>query len=726
MSIAVSCLLALSLSTPATGSIPARNGEEARWLRYAAISPDGAHVAFSYAGDIWVAPVTGAGETEPVEARLLTTHVGYETRPVWAPDSRTIAFAADWFGQLDVFLTTIDRAPATRLTFHSASDVPTSFSADGRELWFTSSRQDAVEARLGSAVLSELYAIDIGGGAPRRLLTTPAELARPNADGSIVLYQDLKAYEDPWRKHQVSSHARDLWKWTPATGEHVQLTSFRGEDRDPVWIGDAMAFLSERGGSFNVWVAPLDRMQDARPVTRHEVHPVRFLSAADDGTLAYTYDGEIWVLKPGEATRRLPVVARVDQRTNPLERETFRDGVTEMAVSPDEDEVAFVARGEVFVASIEHGTTRRVTETPEQERSVTWAKDGRTLYYASERDGSWNLYASSIRREEEEDFSAATLLSEEVLLADEHETFQPLASPDGKHLAFLVDRDAIHVMDLETKQHRAVVPANWNYSYEDGDISYAWSPDSRWLTFTYSPYERYTGDVGIVSIDGGDAAQGDELVNASRSGYDEGAPRFTPDGKAVVYASGRFGQREHSGRGGQADVLAVYLTQAAYDEAALSWEELERVEQKRKEEEKEKKKAEKEKAKQEGEDDAGEDDAEDDEKAVEPIEVELDRMDERRRRLTMQSAPTGDLVVTPNGEAVIYMAEVDGKWDLWTSHLRDKKTQRLLELGDESPGAALHLSKDGKTLVIRTAKGQLKKAKLTLGEHDLPEGRCTA
>ena len=717
----------MSLATALLLTLPLTAAEdEARWLRYTAISPDGQHVAFSYAGDLWVAPVTDGA---PAEAELLTTHVGYETMPVWAPDSKTIAFAADWFGQMDVFLTTLDRAPAKRLTFHSAGDAPSCFSPDGKELWFTSRRQDAVQARLGSPVLSELYAIDVDGGAPRRILTTPAEAAAPRADGSVVLYHDLKSYEDPWRKHHESSMARDLWKWSPSTGEHTQLTRYRGEDRSPVWLPESgkIAFLSERGGSFNVYIAFVDEVEHAHPLTNHDTHPVRFLSAAKDGTLAYTWNGELYTLVPGEEPRHHPIVAKVDQRVNPLSRKTFRDSVDEIAVSPDEDEVAFVVHGEVFVASMDHGTTRRVTETPEQERSVTWGEDGRTLYYASERGGSWNLYSTTIVREEEEDFSGSTLLAEEVLLADGRESFQPLISPDGKHLAFLVDREAIHVMDLETKEHREVVPAIWNYSYSDGDIRYEWSPDSLWLTFSYSPYQRFSGEVGAVRIEDG------EIVNVSESGYDEGAPAFSPKGEAVVYTSSRFGQQEHSGRGGQADVMAVYLTQASYDEAQLSWEELEKLEERRAKEKKKEEEAkaeaeekdedaEADEADEEGDEAEDEADEEDDEDAVDPIEFDQRRLDQRRRRLTMQSAPIGDVLMTPNGEAVIYMAEVDGKWDLWTSHIRDRKTQRLTSIGDDNGGADLYLTEDGKTLVIRTAGGKLMKAKLSTGEHDLPEG----
>ena len=712
----------LTLVAVAALTAPQRLIEEARWIRHAAISPNGTHVAFSYAGDLWVVPTAADGDF--AQAELLTTHVGYETSPVWSPDSRTIAFAADWYGQFDVFVTTLERAPARRLTYHSADDTPVTFAEGGFEVWFTSSRQDVVQARIGSAAMSELYAIRTDGGAPRQLLTTPAERANPNDNDSLVLYQDRKAYEDEWRKHHVSSHARDLWSWNRETGAHTKLTEYRGEDRDPVWLPNGqMAFLSERGGSFNIWVMPIGDEESAKPLTIHTVHPLRFLSAADDGTFAYIYDGELWVRPLDGESRRIPVIARVDVRQNAVARSDERNGATEMAVSPEGDEVAFVLRGEVFVASLEHGTTKRVTTTPEQERSVTWAADGRSLYYASERDGSWNLYRSSIRRDVEQRFSAATLLDEEAILADlDVEEFQPVVSPDGKQLAYLHDRESLRVLELEGGGTKEVVSPDWNYSYQDGDISYSWSPDSRWLTFTYSPYQRFSGEVGAVDVASG------EIVNVSASGYDEGAPKFSPDGKVVVYPNGRFGQRQHSGRGGQSDLMGAYLTQAAYDQSLLDWENVALAKAAREQEEQRAKEQEEEHAAaaagdepvaEEAPDAAREDDTEEAEEN-EPIEFERDGLRDRKRRLTLQSAPMGDFVMTPDGEAVIYFAEVDGKWDLWTSHLRDRKTQRLLALGG-TRGGDLHLSEDGKTLVIRSSDGRLQKASISTGKHDLPE-----
>lgn len=94
-------------------------------------------------------------------------------------------------------------------------------------------------------------------------------------------------------------------------------------------------------------------------------------------------------------------------------------------------------RGDVYVTSIDYKTTKQITNTPDQERDISFAPDGRTLVYSSERNGLWQLYTSTIVRKEEKQFTYATELKEERLTKSNITSFQPQYSPDGKEIAFL-------------------------------------------------------------------------------------------------------------------------------------------------------------------------------------------------------------------------------------------------------------------------------------------------
>ncbi|MEY3051245.1 MAG: hypothetical protein RLY31_1030 [Bacteroidota bacterium] len=441
---------------------------EAGWFRYPAISPDGNTVVFSYGGDLYKVSSEG-GAAVP-----MTMHAGQDCFPVWSADGSRIAFASDRYGNFDVFLMPAAGGTAERLTFHSASDIPSDFSLDGEAVIFSSGRLDATTNQLfPSGVLTELYEVPILGGMPRQLLTTPALDARFGTDGRSLFYHDRKGYEDSFRKHHRSSVTRDIWRFDRADRAHHRLTTFEGEDRNPVPSPDGrhLYFLSERSGTYNVWKMGIDG-QDAVQLTFLDKHPVRYLSCSRDGLLCFSYNGDLYTCREGAEPRKLSVRVGTDQAANAVQILRTDKDITEMTLSPNGKEIAFVFRGEVFAASVKEGTTRRITSTPEQERSVRFSPDGRSLVYAGERGGSWNIYQSSLVRPDEQYFFQSTILSEKTVLATAAETFQPSYSPDGKSIAFLEDRTTLRVADLESGDVRTVLPGDRNYSYQDGDQHY--------------------------------------------------------------------------------------------------------------------------------------------------------------------------------------------------------------------------------------------------------------
>lgn len=417
------------------------------WLRYPAISPDGKQIAFAYRDDLYLVDAEG-GMAVP-----LTQHAAHDVEPVWSPDGKRIVFRSARYGNFDLFILSLNGGRTQRLTWHSAHDYPGDFTPDGQTVYFSSQRLDPPEASgFPSWVMPELYGVSVDGGQPRQVLSTPAEAVAVAPDGQSLLYQDRKGYEDVWRKHHTSSVARDIWRYMPDTGAHTTLTSFEGEDRNPVWgdNGDVF-FLSERSGTFNIWrfsIASTDLAASAEQLTHFDKHPVRFLSRANTGQLCFSWHGEMYTLMPGETPLKVPIRVITQDRVAARSIRKITNGATEIALSPNGAELALMINGDIFVTSVAHKLTRQITATPEQERSVSFSPDGRALLYASERGGSWNLYRSTLARKDEKRFYLATQIDEEAILATPVETFQPAYSPDGSEVAYLEERNTLRVLSI--------------------------------------------------------------------------------------------------------------------------------------------------------------------------------------------------------------------------------------------------------------------------------------
>lgn len=656
------------------------------WLRDVQISPDGTEIAFCYKGDIYKVPANGGTATQ------LTTQASYECSPIWSPDSKQIAFASDRNGNFDLFVMSADGGAARRLTTHSASEIPSTFTTDGNYILFSASIQDPANSALfPTSAMTELYKVPVTGGRTEQVLGTPAEMVCFDKSGKTFLYQDRKGFEDEWRKHHTSSITRDVWLYDSENGKHTNLTAHAGEDRNPVFApdGQTVYFLSERDGStFNVYSFPISSPQSLKTVTHFKTHPVRFLSMGSNGTLCYTYDGEIYTQKQGDKPQKVKIdIIRDDQNT--IADLNFSNGATSATVSPDGKQVAFIVRGEVFVTSADYNTTKQITHTPAREAGLTFSPDNRTLAYASERNGNWELYMAKIARKEEANFPNATAIEEEVLLpSDKTERTYPQFSPDGKELAFIEDRNRLMVINLETKKVRQVTDGSTWFS-TGGGFDYSWSPDGKWFTLEFigNRHDPYS-DIGMVS------AQGGKIINLTNSGYTSGFPRWVLDGNAILFITERYGMRAHASWGSLNDVMLVFMNQDAYDKFRLSKEDYEL----QKELEKEQKNTTEAKKNDKKKGDNKEKSEEKKEEKVKDIVVELNNIEDRIVRLTPNSSDLGSAIITKDGETLYYLSAFEGGYDLWKMNLRKKDTKLLHKM--DAGWANMEMDKDGKNLFL--------------------------
>lgn len=663
-------------------------GQTPLWLRYPSISPDGETIAFNYKGDIYLVSSNGG------QARALTTHQDHDFMPIWSPDGKTIVFASNRHGNYDIYSMPSQGGSAKRLTFNSSNDYPCSAKADGT-VYFSSSRLDSeLNSQFPTGALSELYSIDNEGNL-NQVLTTPAEAAHWNKDGSKLIYHDKKGYEDDWRKHHTSSVTRDVWMYDPSSKEHIQLTNFNGEDRNPIWSTDEQSFyyLSEESGSFNVWKKDINGANKLQ-LTSLKNHPVRFLSMSASGTMAFSYHGELYTMKEGGEPMKVTIQINNDEDFNVTELIDVKGEVSEMTLSPNGKEIAFIARGEIFVTAVDFSETKRITNTPEQERSVSFSPDGRSLLFASERNESWNIYRVNLTREEEKYFYLSTVLKEEDVVVTDQETFQPAFSPDGKKVAFLEERVILRVKNLESKEVRTILEKKYNYSYSDGDQHFEWSPDGKWFLVKYLPYNRWNGDIGLVSSDG------KEIINITESGYECYSPKWVMGGEAIVWFSGRNGMKSHGSWGSQDDAYAMFLTEGAYDKFKLSPAELAQLEEEVKDEPEEKDETKKNKKGKKNKKDEEEDEE------VKPLEFDLERAKDRTTRLTIHSSSLSDAILTKDGSKLYYMSAFEKGYDLWVQDFKKNETKLLAKLG--AGGGQLKFDKEEANIIVISNRAIMK------------------
>ncbi len=664
------------------------------WLRDVQISPDGSAIAFAYKGDIWTVPAAGG------TASRITTTPAYECSPVWSPDSRSIAFASNRKGNFDIFIVPSTGGPAVRLTSNLAPEYPEAFSPDGKCVLFSAAIQDPVSsAMFPTSRMTELYKVPVEGGASVQILGTPAKLLSFLPDGKRFLYQDVKGFEDEWRKHHTSSVTRDIWIYNPADGTHVNLTDRGGEDRNPVVAadGNTFYFLSERNnGSMNVYKSTIADPRTVEALTSFKHHPVRFLSGDGKGVLCFTYDGEIYTLAPGGK----PAKVKIDL-TDDVEEDIIKAGTSRLsyaAFSPDGKQAAFVSRGNLFVTSVEYPSVKQITSTPAAEASPTWSKDGKMLVYASDReDGVWDLYQATLGHEGDPNFSNATIIEEKPFLKhDGHDRMYPEFSPDGKKIAFVYDRHRLAVMDVETKKMSLLTDTQL-YPQTDGGINFAWSPDSKWIAVEINDrkHEPYT-DIAVVNVDN------PKIINITNSGYFDLKPRWAMNGNAIVFESERYGMRNHASWGSMSDVMIVFLNQDAYDKYLLSEEDYAirkdmEKEAKKKKDEKEDKGKDKDKDKKDKDGDGKDAESED-------IVVEPDGISDRIVRLTPASVQLYDYFVNEEGDQLYYIAASANGAKLWKLALREDEHSQVGSAG----GTSFVTSPDNKNVFILGAMGMKK------------------
>lgn len=504
--------LLLALTLLASASTLAAQENLTRLLRQPDIHGD--TVAFVYAGDIWLAPVSGG------DARRLTSDDGMEYFPKFSPDGRSIAFTGDYSGSRQVFVISVDGGQPKQLTFYNdVGPMPPRGGIDNRVLDWTPDGKGVLflPHRLPwGERMARPYVVPAAGGMETPLAIPEAGGGMFSPDGTKVVYTPIEREFRTWKRYR-GGRAQDVWIYDLAANSAEQITDNPFTDNQPVWIGNTIYFTSDReDGKLNLWSYDLGTKQ-TKKVTNHTDFDVLWPSA-DRSQVIYEAGGYLYRFANGQSTR-IPIRVSSDFRNTLPYFRNVRDNIEWFFLSPTGQRALFVARGDLFTVPAKEGEIRNLTQTPGiRERDATWSPDGRWIAYLSDRTGEYQIYVRPADGTGEE---------RQITQGGKEWRFTPRWSPDSKLLAFSDKDHALQVLDVASG--KVTVADNDPY----GDITdYRWSPDSKWIAYTKGNEAQFSS-IYVYNLP---TAKVHQLTSGMTH---EANPVFDPKGRYLYFTSNR-------------------------------------------------------------------------------------------------------------------------------------------------------------------------------------------
>ena len=485
---------------------------DARLFRQPAVSAT--QIAFVYAGDIWVVSKQGG-----VASRLSSPR-GEEQFPRFSPDGSRIAFSANYDGNTDVYVVPAMGGDAVRVTHHPMADRVLGWHPDGKRVLFVSSRES------GRQRYSQFFLAPADGGQPAKLPVPYGEFGSFSPNGQQFAYMPMSQDFRTWKRYR-GGWAPDIWLFDLKSFASRNLTRSDANDAHPMWFGEQLYFMSDRGPEKrqNLWVLDL-KTGAARQVTTFPDYDITFPSAGPSD-IVFQNGGRLYVLDVagGSQPREVHVQVVTDRATLKPHVARVEALLRAPSVSPAGKRAAFEARGDLFSVPAEHGPVVNLTNSSGVvERYPRWSHDGKTLAYWSDRSGEYELTLRG---------ADGTGGEETVTKLGAGFRYPVSWSPDSRRLAFvdqamrvwLYDRDAKKAVEIDRSRQ-------WLAHGELQDYRLAWSADSRWLAWA-RPVD--TGSAAIFLYDTRDARR----HQATTGYFYDWQPTFDPEGKYLFYASNR-------------------------------------------------------------------------------------------------------------------------------------------------------------------------------------------
>jgi len=458
-------------------------------------------IAFDYAGEIWTVPRAGGQATPLVVGQYRNSG------PIFSPDGKWIAFTGTYDSNPDVYVVAAGGGQPRRLTWHPGADDALGWTPDGKGIVFRSQRATPRD-------LPQLYVVPAAGGAPVELPLPSGYEASLSPDGTHLAYTPFPQWQPAWKKYRGGQTAR-IWLADLADSHVVKIPRDNSNDRNPVWIGDQVYFLSDRDGPVTLYAYDT-KAGDVRRVVDNPAGFDVASAAAGPGGIVYDQFGTLKLYDFATKTSHavdVTLSAELPQ-TRPHVTPLSPLAILSAAISPTGKRVLFEAHGEILSAPAEKGSIRNLTQSPGvADRDPAASPDGKSVAFFSDESGEYALHIAPA-----DGLGAVRKIS---LGTPPSYFYHPVWSPDSGKIALYDKRLNLWLVDLAGRGSLKRVDTDL-YDSPSFSFDQSWSPDGKWLAYTKQlPNHLHAGFV--YSLDSGRATQiTDGLADVAGLRFDRG------------------------------------------------------------------------------------------------------------------------------------------------------------------------------------------------------------
>lgn len=493
-----------------SAAISVLNAEEGRLLRFP--TTNGQDVVFSYAGDLYKAPLSGG------QAVRLTSHVGYEMFARYSPDGNTIAFTAQYDGNTEVYSIPARGGEPQRLTYTSTNsrddlgdrmgpnNIVMGWSPDGRNIIYRN--------RIGDGFIGKLWTISSKGGMSEELPLPEGGFCCYSPDGKKLAYNRTMREFRTW-KYYRGGQADDIWIYD---GKSVKnITENEAQDIMPMWIGDEIYFISDRDHWMNIFVYNTKSGATTK-VTDFKEYDVKFPST-NGRLIVFENAGYLYSLDPvSKQYKRIDIELNAEGIYARGEKMDVSRNLSSVSISEKGDRFVVTARGEVFSAPVGKGVVKNLSRTPgANERGAMLSPDGQYIAYISDRSGETEIYLQD-----------ADAIEAKQLTRDSDTYIRSLAwAPDSKSLIYTDRKNRLIQLSIPDGNRKLVLTS------ASGEFSRpVFSPDSKWISYTRTE----TNEMSVIYVCN---LETKKEFAVTEKWYSSNGPIFSSDGKYLIFSSSR-------------------------------------------------------------------------------------------------------------------------------------------------------------------------------------------